>query len=157
MTVPQGYPALSPWVIVDGAAAFLDFVAGVFDAREVIRLQAPGGRVQHAETRIGGAPVLAFDTGDGWPPIPACLRVYVPDVDEVVRRAVAGGARVVTPPVTLWVGDRAARLADPWGNLWWVHTRVFEPEAYDGPPDAAAAEAMERFGASLDEEMRRRG
>jgi PhnB protein len=85
--------------------------------------------------------------------------VYVQDVDDTVRRAVAAGAVVVTAPITLWVGDRAARIRDPWDNLWWLHARVAEPsldELAAGPPDAAAEAAMTYFGESLHQEMLRR-
>ncbi len=152
--------AVTPWIIADGVPALLAFLADVFGARETVRLTAPGSdRVAHAETLIGGAPVMLFDSGAGWPPTPAFLRVYVADVDDTVRRAVAAGGAAVTEPVTLWFGDRVARVRDPWDNLWWVHTRVRTPSPADlaaGPPDAAAREAMAVVAATLDAEMRRR-
>ena len=156
--VPDGYLAVTPWVILDGASTFLDFLRQVFDAEEVIRLPGEDGRIVHAEARINGGPVMTFDTGPGWPATPAFLRVYVLDVDEVVRRAAAAGSRVVTEPVTLWFGDRIARIADPWDNLWWVHTRVFEPAPGTyGPADEAGAADMATVGSTLEAEMRRRG
>jgi PhnB protein len=156
--VPDGYLAVTPWAIVDGVPAFLEFLKDVFDAEEVIRLTGDGGRVAHAEARINGGPVMMFDSGEGWPATPAYLRAYVPDVDEVVHRAAKAGAGVVTEPTTLWFGDRIARISDPWGNLWWVHTRVFEPDpAAYGPPDEAGAEAIAMVAATLETEMRRRG
>ncbi len=67
---------------------------------------------------------------------------------------------MVTPPTTLWIGDRIARIRDPWDNLWWVHTRVAAPseeELEAGPPDEEAREAIQMVGDTLDAEMRRRG
>lgn len=159
--VPEGCLAVTPWIIADGVPALLDFLADVFGARERIRMTVPGSaRVAHAETVIHGVPVMLFDSADGWPATPAFLRVYVPDVDNTVRRAVAAGAAVVTAPQTLWIGDRAARIRDPWDNLWWLHTRVAEPSPEDlaaGPPNAAAEASMAQFGDTLHQEMSRRG
>ena len=50
---PDGYHAVSPYLVVDGAARLIDFLAEVFDAEELERLAAPGGRIGHAEVRIG--------------------------------------------------------------------------------------------------------
>ena len=141
--------------------ALLGFIADTFGAQEGIRTTAAGStRVVHAETLVHGVPVMLFDSADGWPATPAFLRVYVPDVDHTVRRAVAAGAAVVTAPETLWIGDRAARIRGPWDNLWWLHTRVAEPSPEDlaaGPPHAAAEASMTQFGDTLHEEMLRRG
>ena len=160
-TVPDGYQAITPWVIVDGVPAFIDFLSAVFDAKEIIRmLAADGVRVGHAEVRIHGAPVMMFDAASGWPPTPAYLRVYVADCDDVLQRATAAGARVVTEPTDLFIGDRVCRFSDPWGNLWWVHTRVAEPSAEElaaGATTPAAAVAMRYVGETLDAEMQQRG
>jgi PhnB protein len=159
--VPDGCLAVTPWLIADGVPALLGFLAEVFGAQETVRMTDPdSARVVHAETLIHGVPVMLFDSADGWPATPAFLRVYVRDVDDTVRRAVAAGAVVVTAPTTLWIGDRAARIRDPWDNLWWLHARVAEPspdELAAGPPGAAAEAAMTYFGDSLQQEMLRRG
>lgn len=160
-SIPEGLTAVTPWVILDGVPRFLRFLVDVFDAEEVIRMPGPDGvRIVHAEARIAGAAVMLFDSDVTWPATPAFLRVYVDDCDAVVERAVAAGARIVTPPTDLWIGDRAARFADPWDNLWWVHTRMAEPTMEQlgaGPPTTDAAADMENFGTSLASEMRMRG
>ncbi len=123
-------------------------------------LAADGVRVSHAEVRIHGAPVMMFDAGDGWPPTPAYLRVYVPDCAAVLRRAAAVGATIVTEPTELFFGDRVGRFSDPWDNLWWVHTRVSEPSekemaaAAESPAAGAALGYVEK---TLEGEMQRRG
>jgi uncharacterized glyoxalase superfamily protein PhnB len=144
-----------------GVPAFIDFLIEVFDAKEIIRMHADDGvRVSHAEVRINGAPVMIFDSADGWPPTPAYLRVYVADCAEVLRRATLAGARVVTEPTELFFGERICRFSDPWGNLWWVHTRVAEPspeELAAGATTSEAAEALRYVGETLETEMQRRG
>ena len=73
---------------------------------------------------------MAFDARDGWPEIPCCLRLYVPDGDTVYQHALAAGATSVTAMTTLAFGDRVGRVRDPFGNLWWIQTRVeqLDPE-----------------------------
>lgn len=129
-TVPDGYQTVTPWLISPGdTAKVIDFVVGVFDATELARVEV-GGVIGHAEVRIGDSVVMMFDQ-PGWPRTPTFLRVYVPDDAEVLRRAVARGATVVTRPTELFWGDRVSRFRDPFGNLWWVHQRVAEPTVED--------------------------
>lgn len=160
-TIPEGYQAVTPWVIAQDVPAFIDFLVEVFDAKEIISMFADDGvRVSHAEVRINGAPVMMFDSADGWPPAPAYLRVYVPDCAEVLRRATMAGARIVTEPTDMFFGERIGRFSDPWGNLWWVHTRVAEPSPDDvaaGATTPEALEAMRYVGETLEGEMQRRG
>ena len=159
--VPQGTTAVAPWIIARRAGPVIEFLERLFDATEVVRMVGPDGdRIVHAEVRISGGPVMLFDGDDEWPPTPAFLRVYVGDVDDVVARAGGLGARVVTEPWTAFFGDRAARIVDPWDNLWWVHTRVFEPTAEQlaaGPVDDTELAAMARATDTLGAELRRRG
>jgi PhnB protein len=158
--IPEGYQAVTPWVIVQGVPAFIDFLIEVFDAEETIRMYADDGvRVRHAEVRISGAPVMMFDSADGWPPTLAYLRVYVADCAEVLRRATLAGARIVTEPTEMFFGERIGRFSDRWGNLWWVHTRVSEPSVEDLAANATtseAAQALRYVGETLEAEMLRR-
>jgi PhnB protein len=124
--VPRGTAAVSPWVIGPDTAALLEFVTLAFGAKETSRMKADDGRIVHAEFTIGGTTVLAFDGKPEWPPTPAFLRVYVPDTDAAYRRALAAGATTVTEPTPVFWGDRVARVRDPVGNLWWIHSRVEE-------------------------------
>jgi uncharacterized glyoxalase superfamily protein PhnB len=124
--VPDGYHTVTPWMITPGhTAALIEFVVDVFDGTELGRMEFDGV-IGHAEVRIGDSVVMMFDRPD-WPETPAFLRLYVADDGEVMRRAVARGAVVVTEPTELFWGDRVSRFRDPFGNLWWVHQRVAEP------------------------------
>jgi len=124
--VPDGYHTVTPWMISPGGTAeLIDFVVAVFDATELARMDV-GGVIGHAEVRIGDSVVMMFDK-PGWPATPAFLRLYVADDVEVLHRAVARGATVVTRPTELFWGDRVSRFRDPFGNLWWIHQRVAEP------------------------------
>ena len=97
-SVPEGYHSVTPFVIVKGAARFLDFMADAFDAKEIGRVIGADGAIGHAETRIGDSVVMTFDAKEDWPATPAFLRLYVDDVDAVYERALAAGATSVTKP-----------------------------------------------------------
>lgn len=124
--VPDGYHTVTPWMISRGhTAALIEFIVAVFDGTELGRMEVDGV-IGHAEVRIGDSVVLMFDR-PRWPDTPSFLRLYVPDDDEVLGRAVEHGATVVTEPTELFWGDRVSRFRDPFGNLWWIHQRVAEP------------------------------
>ncbi|SCG53740.1 VOC family protein [Micromonospora halophytica] len=123
---PEGYHTVTPWIISPGGTAkVIDFVVDVFDAVELSRMEVDG-LIGHAEVRVGDSVVMLFDQPQ-WPATPTFLRLYVADDADVLGRAVARGATVVTEPTELFWGDRVSRFRDPFGNLWWVHQRVAEP------------------------------
>ncbi len=100
---------------VEGLVVFLK---DVFGAEGEYQASRP------SEMRIGDSILMVSDGGGIRSAFPACLYVYVPDVDAVFARSVALGARVVDPPaVTPW-GDRRATIEDDWGNLWQIATHL---------------------------------
>jgi PhnB protein len=131
-SIPDGYPRLSPYLIVDGAARAIAFYTAVFGARERMRLDAREGKIGHAELEIGDSLVMLADE---FPPMdafgpakfggsPIGLHLYVADVDAVAREAVAGGAKLVRPLRNEFYGDRTCTIEDPFGHRWNVSTHV---------------------------------
>ena len=51
--IPEDRRSVTPFVIVKGAAGYLDFVARAFDAKEIARVVGADGKIGHAETMIG--------------------------------------------------------------------------------------------------------
>lgn len=121
--IPEGYTTVTPFVIVKGAAEFIDFTKKAFDAEEITRV-GEDGAIGHAEVRIGNAIVMLFDSKEHWPPTPAFLRLYVNDCDATYNQALRAGGISITKPTDLPWGDRMARVKDPLGNLWWIMTRM---------------------------------
>ena len=74
---PAGHTSVAPYLLVKSAAATIDFLARVFDAKELMRMAAPDGRVMHAEVRIDDTVVMMGEASEGWPPMPAMVHVYV--------------------------------------------------------------------------------
>lgn len=125
--VPEGYHTVTPWLISQTETpAVIEFLVGVFDATDLGQMEVDGV-IGHAEVRIGDSVVMLFDKPQ-WPAVPTFLRLYVADDAEVLRRAVERGGTVITEPTELFWGDRVSRFRDPFGNLWWIHQRVAEPD-----------------------------
>ena len=121
---PEGYPTVSPYLIVDGAAATIAFLEKVFDAVELRRFPDAAGKLLHAEVRIDDGIVMLADGAEGWPPLPGHVHVYVPDVDATYRRALAAGAVSVQEPVKKDDADRRGGVKDAGGTTWWIATKV---------------------------------
>jgi uncharacterized glyoxalase superfamily protein PhnB len=80
--------------------------------------------VRHAEVRIDDTVVMLADSTEGWPPSTAQIHVYVPDVDQTHRRALAAGAESVQEPVQKEDEDKRGGVLGPGGVTWWIATRV---------------------------------
>ena len=122
--IPEGYHTVQPYLMVHGATGLIEFVEKVFGATRTEFMGREDGKVMHAEVRIGNSIVMIADAQDPWPPSPAAMYVYVPNVDETFKKAVDAGATSVMEPADQFYGDRLGGVKDRWGNLWWVATRV---------------------------------
>jgi uncharacterized glyoxalase superfamily protein PhnB len=121
---PAGHSTVSPYLIVDGASATIDFLVEVFGAVELRRFPDPTGRLMHAEVRIDDTVVMIADSNPHWPAVPSHVHVYVGDVDATYRRALAAGAASVQEPVQKQDEDRRGGVKDRGGTTWWIATRV---------------------------------
>lgn len=130
--IPDGYSAVTPYLIVKGAAQALDFYQRVFGARERMRLPGPGGAIMHAEIEIGGAAIMLADE---FPQMGAVspqtlggssvfVHLYVPDADAVFAAALAAGAKCEQPMENKFYGDRSGTLLDPFGHRWTLATHI---------------------------------
>ena len=145
--IPDNYPRVIPYLTVDGAAAALDFYARVFDAQERVRMDAPGGKIGHAEIEIGSGLVMLADTfpdmGNAAPVslggTPVTVMVYVEDVDATFKRAVDAGATVDRPVENQFYGDRAGQFTDPFGHKWFIASHVEDVSPDEMEKRAAAA------------------
>jgi PhnB protein len=121
---PEGYTTVSPYLIVDGANATIEFLRNVFGAIELRRFPDPTGKVMHAEVRIDDTVVMIADGTSGWPPVPSHVHVYVADVDATYRRALEAGAISVQEPVKKEDADKRGGVKDAGGTTWWMATKV---------------------------------
>jgi PhnB protein len=132
--VPAGYHTLTPYLIIDGADRALAWYTRTFDARELMRLAGPDGKIGHAEIEIGDSRLMLADeapahgakapTAFGGSPV--SLHLYVPDVDATIAKATAAGATIKSPPEDKFYGDRMGSLVDPFGHTWHISTHIEE-------------------------------
>lgn len=129
--IPDGYHAVTPYLIVKGAANALDFYQKAFGAEERMRMENKG-MIMHAEVKIGDSVVMVADefpdmgyvapqTAGG---TPVSLMIYVKDVDKVFDRAIAAGAKEKRPVNNEFYGDRVGTVVDPYGHVWSIATHV---------------------------------
>jgi PhnB protein len=128
--VPDGYHSVTPYLIVNDGTRALDFYKRAFGATELMRFAAPGGKVGHAEIKIGDSPIMLSDEApemDARSPqafggTPVSIVLYVEDVDATFKQAVAAGARVQRPVEDKFYGDRSGSVTDPFGHVWHLST-----------------------------------
>ncbi|HEX3952333.1 MAG TPA: VOC family protein [Stellaceae bacterium] len=148
--IPDGYPALTPYLIVADGVGALAFYAKVFGATERLRLTRPDGKLGHAEMTVGGCVIMLADEypsmGAKAPAAfggsPVSLHLYVEDVDAVFARAIAAGATEIRAVSNQFYGDRSGAVKDPFGHTWHIATHI-----EDVPPDELdrrAAAAMQQ-------------
>jgi PhnB protein len=144
--IPDGYPQVTPYLAVNDANAAIDFYTTVFGARERMRMDAPGGKVGHAELQFGDSLVMLADEfpemGNRSPRsvggTPVTISVYVDDVDAAFDRALRAGAKELRPLENQFYGDRTAQIEDPFGHRWSISTHI-----EDVPPDEMQRRAAE--------------
>jgi PhnB protein len=130
--VPKGFHSVTPYLVVRDAAKAIDFYEKAFGAQEVMRMEAPGGKISHAEIKIGDSIVMIADENPNTTTrSPQALNgttvglfVYFDNVDPVFNQAVAAGAKVTLPLADQFWGDRYGQIADPFGHTWSLATHV---------------------------------
>ena len=131
--IPEGYHTVTPHLILDDAAAAIDFYKKAFGAQENARALGPDGKIMHAELQIGNSRFMLNDemgagkSARSMGGSPIHLWIYVPDCDAMFNRALASGATVAPGPMgplmdQFW-GDRTGTLIDPHGFQWTIATR----------------------------------
>ena len=147
--IPNDYPRVTPYLIVDGASDAIDFYSSVLGATERMRMAGPDGKVGHAELAIGDSVIMLADEHldmDARGPrtvggTPVTLHVYVEDADGVFARAIDGGAKSLRPVEDKFYGDRSGQFEDPFGHRWDVATHVQDLTPEEMSERAAAAMA----------------
>jgi PhnB protein len=143
---PPGFGTLTVHLTVENCAGYIDFLKAAFNAVEVSRSPGPGGKIMHANLRIGDTILMMNDTFPemGMPPIapgpwPVKLSLYVPDADATWAQAVANGCQVVFPLQDQFWGDRYGQLRDPAGFVWGIAKHIEDPTQEEMEQRAAAA------------------
>jgi PhnB protein len=120
---------VTPYLIIDGAAAAIDWYREVFGAEEVTRMTGGAGRIGHAELRIGASSIFVADEHPHYEAIvgpvkvggtPVYLDVETDDIAGVHDRAVAAGATSIRAPTDPSMAVQSAKVRDPFGHVWLI-------------------------------------
>ncbi|MEO0441970.1 MAG: VOC family protein [Pseudomonadota bacterium] len=127
----DGYHSVTPYLIVDDAAAAIEFYKNAFDAQEVMRMPM-GDKIGHADLLIGESHVMLADEFPDMDKLgpnkrggaTCSLMIYVEDSDAAFDQAVAAGATAVRPVEDQFFGDRSGWVKDPFGHEWTLSTHI---------------------------------
>jgi len=130
--IPEAYRGATPYLSVKDATRAIEFYKRAFGAQEVLQLRQPGGKVGHAELRIGDAaimladecPEINFRSPESIGGTPVNILIYVNDVDALVDQATAAGAKLMRPVEDQPFGSRVGVLEDPFGHSWSFATQI---------------------------------
>lgn len=122
---PTNYNSVSPYFIVGGAQKFIELMKTIFNAKELRRHDRPDGIIMHAKIQIDDSVIMLGDSSDKFPAVPLVMHVYVPNVDEIFKKAIdAGYVSVEQPKEREGDPDRRATFKDFAGNMWSVGTQL---------------------------------
>jgi PhnB protein len=120
--LPDNYQTVMPYLIVDNATGFKQFMQDVFEAKELqtfMKKGEPG--IMHGEVQIGGSTIMYADSTPQWSSQTGGLYINVADADATYQLALAKGATAITPLSDQPYG-RSGGVKDPFGNVWWITT-----------------------------------
>ena len=118
MNIPNGHQGVMPYLMMEDAAGFIDFIKAVFGAEMLIQ-DKRGDIVGHCEARISGSTIMFSQSRNEWKPATANMFVYVDDADVTYAKALENGATTVMPLADQEYG-RSCGVTDPCGNVWWI-------------------------------------
>ena len=144
--IPDGYHTVTPYLALRDAARAIEFYKKAFGAKEELRIPGPGGKIGHAEIVIGNSHIMLADEyperghlglqSRGGSTV--SIMLYLENVDAVVERAMAAGAKLLMPVADQFYGDRMGGLEDPFGQVWYVATHTEDVPAEEMKRRAAA-------------------
>jgi len=126
--VPEGLHSVNPYLHPRRAEPFISFLKRAFSAQEVAKYASPDGVVQHAVVRIADSVIEMGEAHDKYENTPTMFYLYVPNVDDLYRQAVAAGATSFQEPTDQFYGDRSAGVRDAFGNTWYIATHIKDVE-----------------------------
>lgn len=111
--IREGFHTITPYLIIAGAAGWIDFAKQALGAEECFRIKSPEGSVlMHVEVKIGDSIIELADANPRFPPSPAAMLLRVADVDAAYQRAVEAGATPFLPPADQAYGSRDGSVKD---------------------------------------------
>ena len=120
LKIPNGHQAIMPYLMLNGAVKFKNFVVNVFGGTVLSTHNQPDSElIKHSEIQIEGSTIMFSDATEDWPAQPASLFVYVANADETYAKALSEGGKSIMELTDRDYG-RTCGVSDPCGNVWWI-------------------------------------
>ncbi|TXI95159.1 MAG: VOC family protein [Burkholderiaceae bacterium] len=124
MYIPPGFNTVTPYIFVNGADRFVEFLVEGLDGFEIQRILRSDGRIANAQIAIGTSSLMVSEASVDYPAMPASYYLYVENAEESVARALKYGATLIMTVADIPYGDRQGGVRDAFGNLWWISQRL---------------------------------
>lgn len=126
MFIPPGYGVVSPYLFVDDAVEYIDFLTTAFGAEEADRTLRADGQIANAQLSFSGTMIMLSEASENYPASRAAYYLFVADADASMARAVAAGAIEIMAVADKPYGERQGGVRDVAGNIWWISQRLVE-------------------------------
>lgn len=129
MTAQNNPTHFAPELHIPNGTIDIDFYIN-FDATENFCLRNDDGSVHVAELEINGAIFHLHETmSNALEPVStkgvtAVIGLFVPDVHDIMQKAIAAGATMITPVTDHDYGYRQGMFKDPFGHYWQVQKKI---------------------------------
>ena len=131
MTQPRNQTHFAPELHIPNGTFNIDFYKH-FGASEHFCLRNDDGSIHVAVLEFNGALFHLHETMrwfDALEPVGAkgvttVIGLFVPDVDEVMQKAVAAGATEISPAKDHEYGYRQGMFKDPFGHYWQIQKKI---------------------------------
>lgn len=120
---PDQYHTITPYIVVEDAEPYMDFLRRAFDAQYTECVRHPDGKIGHAEVRIGDSTLMIGSKENAAPPS-NLFYLYVDNTDAAYEKALDCGAKSLMEPKNQFYGDRNALVEDPFGTQWCIATHI---------------------------------
>ena len=122
---PDGYNAVSPYFVVDGAKQLIELLSKIFNTEELRIYLKPDNSIMHAEIKIDDSVLMFGDASEQFPPNKLLIHIYVPDVEKTFEKAMAAGCKSLEMPKTREGDpDKRGSFQDFAGNIWSISTQL---------------------------------
>lgn len=136
--IREGFHTVTPYLIISGAARWIEFAKQAFGAEEKFRARRPSApgetgseTIMHAEVRIGDSMIELADANPQFPAMPTTLLIQVADPDLIFHDAIAAGATEIEPVSDKEFGSRGGVVLDPSGNRLSISRPLPDSKIFD--------------------------
>ena len=126
MYIPKGFGTVTPYLFVNGADKFRDFIVKAFNGVEKGRTIRPDGVIANLQMEIGTSMIMASEANEQYPAMPSAYYIYVENADSAMKQAISAGAVLEMDVADMPYDDRQGGVKDPFGNIWWISQRLVD-------------------------------